>query len=208
MDKKYWKNYYEMQNVPLQASLFAQFVLENYVKEGNSMIEFGCGNGRDSFLFGDHGVDVLAIDQCENEISVLKEKNNISNIRFICDDFTKLGEAGLFDNVYSRFTLHSITEKEESDVIKWAYEHMKNDGRILIETRGKKNELYKLGNPVQGESDAYIYDGHFRRFIDINKLYEKLTDIGFDVVLAKEDPGFAPFGETDYHFIRMIAVKK
>ena len=208
MDKKYWKNYYKIKNAPLQASLFAQFVLENYIKEKNSLLELGCGNVRDSFLFIYHVVDVLAVDQCENEISVLAEKNNIPNLKFMCADFTKLGEIGFFDNVYSRFTLHSITEKEEDDVIKWTYEHIENNGKLLIETRGKKNEIYKLGDPVHGEPDAYIYEGHFRRFIDIDRLHKKLIKAGFEVVFKEEKSGFAPFGDTDYTFIRVIAVKK
>lgn len=207
MDKNYWKKYYEMQNAPLQASLFAQFTLGNYVKEGSSLIELGCGNGRDSFLFSDHGVNVMAIDQCENEIAVLVEKNKFSNLKFICCDFTKMNGIGFFDNVYSRFTLHSITEQEENEVIKWAHEHLNKGGKFLIEARGKKNELYKLGDSVPEQSDAYIYEGHYRRFIDIDIFYNKLTAAGFKVILKEEKSGFAPFGDTNYVFMRVIASK-
>lgn len=207
MDKKYWKSYYEKQNAPLKASLFAQFVLGNYVKEGSSLIELGCGNGRDSFLFSDHNIDVMAVDQCENEISLLIEKNKFSNLKFICGDFTKLNGLGFFGNVYSRFTLHSITEQEEDDVIKWAYEHINSGGHFLIEARGKKNELYKLGDPVEGQPDAYIYEGHYRRFIDIDKLCDKLIGAGFSISMKEEKSGFAPFGDTDYVFMRVVAKK-
>lgn len=207
MDKKYWKNYYEKQNAPAQASLFAQFVYKKYAKEGGSLVELGCGNGRDSVFFACNGINVVAIDQCENEISVLAEKNKFPNLKFVCDDFTKLKGVGSFDSVYSRFTLHSITNKEENDTIKWAYEHMEQNGKLLIEARGKKNELYKLGTPVEGEPDAYIYEGHSRRFVDIEELCKKLTLIGFSIIFAEEKAGFAPFGDTDYSFVRVIASK-
>lgn len=207
MDKKYWKNYYEKQEAPVQASLFAQYVLKNYLKEKSSLVEFGCGNGRDSLFFALHGVNVVAIDQCENEISVLSRNNKFQNIKFVCDDFTKLGEMGSFDSAYSRFTLHSITEKEENDTIKWAYEHLKKNGKLLVEARGKKNELYKLGTPVKGEQDAYVYEEHSRRFVDMDKLCNKLTKMGFNIVSAEEKAGFAPFGDTDYVFMRIVALK-
>lgn len=207
MDKKYWKNYYEKQKAPVQASLFAQHILENYVKENDSLIELGCGNGRDSAFFALHGVNVVAIDQCENEIFTLSVNNKLKNIKFICDDFTKLGEIGSFDSVYSRFTLHSITEKEENDTIKWAYEHLKKNGKLLVEARGKKNELYKLGIPIDGEKDVYVYEEHSRRFVDIDNLCDKLTKMGFNLVSAEEKASFAPFGDTNYVFMRIVALK-
>lgn len=208
MDKNYWKNYYEKQVAPIEASLFAQYALGNCIKDGDSLLELGCGNGRDSIFFANNGVTVVAVDQCENEISTLSKEQKLSNLKFLTGDFTKLGEIGKFNHIYSRFTLHSITEKEESDTIKWAYEHLEDGDGLLIEARGKKNELYKLGTPVSGEPDAYIYEGHFRRFVDIEILCNKLIQAGFNIAFAEEKSGFAPFDETDYHFIRIIAVKK
>lgn len=208
MDKNYWKNYYEKQNAPLKASLFAEFVVENFLKENDSLIELGCGNGRDCTFFAHHNINVEAIDQCENEIAVLSEKNNFQNLKFTTADFTKLGKMELVDYVYSRFTLHSIKDKEETDVIKWSYEHIKNNGKLLIEARGKKNELYKLGEKVQSEQDAYIYENHYRRFIDIDILCKKLEDVGFKIILAEEKSGFAPFNDTDYIFLRVVASKE
>jgi tellurite methyltransferase len=208
MDKKYWQEYYSNKNTPQQPSLFAMFVLENLIKENESLIELGCGNGRDSLYFSRHGVNVTAIDQCENEISLLSKNNSQDNPHFRIDDFTKLEIDKIFNHVYSRFTLHSINENQENDVIIWSYNHLQKNGLLLIEARGKKNELYKLGEPVKGERDAYIYEGHYRRFIDINILKNKLLKVGFEIKFAEEKKGFAPFEKTNYNFIRIIALKK
>lgn len=209
MDKKYWENYYKVQHATSQASLFAQFVFKDYVKNGETLIEFGCGNGRDSVFFSHHGINVTAVDQCENEIELLAKQNQLSNLQYIASDFTKLSDnMGSFNNIYSRFTLHSVSEKDENAVIKWSYEHLQKNGKILIEARGQKNELYRLGDQVPGEPTAYIYENHYRRFIDIHVLTKKLIDIGFEIVLSEEKNGFAPFGDTDYIFMRLIALKK
>lgn len=208
MDKEYWKKYYKHQGAPLESSLFAQFVLDNHLRGEHSLIELGCGNGRDSIFFASHGIDVLAVDQCDEEINLLAEKNNISNLKFCNKDFTRLEKLGEFDYVYSRFTLHSVTDKEEDAVINWSYDNLKKGGKILIEARGKKNELYKLGEPVPNQPDAFILDNHYRRFIDINKLSEKLKSKGFEIITKEESSGFAPFKDTDYQFIRVIAAKK
>lgn len=208
MEKEYWENYYRSGEVVSRPSLFAEFVLRRYIKEGDSIIEFGCGNGRDSVYFASNNVIVLAVDQCREEITNLTKINSLNNLKFLYGDFTKLGNIGSFDFVYSRFTLHSVSEKGEDDVIKWSCSHIKSGGFFLIEARGQKNELYKLGIPVDGESDAFIYNNHYRRFIDINILQNKLISNDFEIILADENKGFAPFNGDDNFFLRVIAKKK
>lgn len=208
MDKNYWEKYYSSQKAPEQPSLFAKFVMNNYVKEGTDLLELGCGNGRDSIFFARHGIKVTAIDQCAEDIDLLNKKTKINNLKFVCADFTKLDNVTLFDYVYSRFTLHSISEQEESDVVLWTAKNIKSGGKFFIEARGVKNELYKLGNPVLGQPDAYIYENHYRRFIHLNVLLGKLSRAGFEIIYSKEESGFAPFGDTDYVFIRVVASKK
>lgn len=207
MYKEYWEKYYKSNKALSEPSLFAKFVLKNYIKENDFLIELGCGNGRDGFYFAHYGISIIAIDQCESEIYILNKKNNISNLKFICKDFSKFDIMRPVNHIYSRFSLHSISEKEEDKVIKWAYKKLQKNGYLLVEARGKKNELFKLGIPVQGETNAYIYNGHYRRFIDIKKFCNKLKSIGFIIRLAKEQSGFAPFGNTNYKFIRVIASK-
>ena len=207
MYKEYWEKFYKSKMSLSKPSLFAKFVLKNYIKENNLLIELGCGNGRDSFYFAHYGINIIAIDQCESEIRILNKKNNMLNLKFIYEDFSKFDIIKSVNHIYSRFSFHSISEKAEDKVIKWAYKKLQKNGNLLVEARGTKNELFKLGDPVPGEINAYIYDGHYRRFIDIEKFCEKLKSIGFIIRLAKEQFGFAPLSNTNYKFIRVIASK-
>ena len=208
MDKKYWENYYKSHPLAEHPSLFAKYVLAHHLVEGETLIELGCGNGRDAVFFARHKIDVLAVDQCEGELAALAQKNDLSNLKFKCADFTSLGDIGSFDYIYSRFTLHVISEEQEDRVIKWAHDHLNKGGKFFIEARGHKNELHKLGEKVPNEDHAYIYDNHYRRFIPIDALQEKLEKNGFKIIQSEEKTGFAPFGDTDYHFIRKVAVKR
>ncbi len=208
MDKEYWKKYYSSNEVPPTPSPFAIFILENFLNEKETLIEFGCGNGRDSIFFANNNINVIAIDQCKNEINKLKKENHLKNLKFIFSDFTKLDWIDTFDNIYSRFTLHAIKEEEENSVIDWAKKHLNKDGKILIEARGLKNELFGLGDPVKNEENAFIYDNHYRRFIDLNKIKEKLEKNDFEIILAKEEINFAPFKNENQKFIRIIGIKK
>jgi len=207
MYKQYWEDYYKKtrRSIP-RPSPFAEFVLTTYLRPNNSLIELGCGDGRDSIFFAKNKVSVFAVDQCRKEINYLK---NIwtQNIVFQYADFTKLDNKNTYNHVYSRFTMHSISDAEEDATLNWSYNQLNEDGTLFIEARGQENELYKLGSLVPGEQNAYIYGGHYRRFINFDTLCKKLEHIGFQLLTAEEKSGFSPHNDTDYKFIRIIALK-
>ena len=208
MNKDYWEAFYSRQNAELKPSLFARFVAGSFMQGRKSMIELGCGNGRDAIFFANEGLAVTAIDQCEGEIKFLKSRyKNLPNISFLYDDFTNLNDNGKFDLIYSRFTLHSITADCEKRVLPWAYRNLSEGGFFCIEARGKKNEIYQKGEPVEGEKDAFIYNDHFRRFLDFDELKTSLSALGFQIEYAGEEKGFAPFKGEDETYIRVIAKK-
>ncbi len=206
MDKNYWETFYSKQNAELKPSLFARFVADNFMHEKKTYVELGCGNGRDAIFFANKGLAVTAIDQCQSEIKFLTNRyQNLPNIQFVCNDFTSLEDNHKFDLVYSRFTLHSITAAEEAKVLSWAHRNLSAGGFFCIEVRGKKNEIYQKGEPVSGEKDAFIYNEHYRRFLDFDELKKSLSALGFQIEYAKEEKGFAPFNGENETYIRVIA---
>lgn len=208
MDKKYWANFYSEQNRDLKPSAFAKYILETIPPRSEKLIELGCGNGRDAVFFANEGFEVLAIDQVESEIKFLTYRyQQIGSLHLLCADFTDCLIKEKFDVVYSRFTLHSITEEQQHKVLSWAYDILNNNGSICIEARGQKNELYKMGEPVEGEPDAFILHDHYRRFINFDALCAELKGLGFEFTFAKEDKGFAVYHDTDETFIRIVAKK-
>ena len=207
MDKLYWSDFYSNKRGDIIPSLFAKFVLNNYLKKGESLIELGCGNGRDAVFFSDNEIQVLAVDQCSEDILRLISQNQSLYLDYLCADFTNLGDRGKFDNIYSRFTLHSITEKEENNVLEWSLASLNPKGHFFIEVRGHLNELYKKGDPVPGDKDAYVFDGHYRRFLNNSVFCEKLNK-HFNLIYNEEKKGFSPFKGEDQVFLRIVCEKK
>ena len=209
MDKEYWEAYYKKESSNRLPSNFASYIFENYVGERKNFLELGCGNGRDSIFFANKELFVEAVDQVENQILFLQEEfQQLSNLKFYCDDFTDLKRDNKYDIIYSRFTIHSISIEKQAKVLKWAFSKLENDGLLCIEVRGKKNEIYKKGTPVKGEKDAYVYNDHYRRFLDFKNLLVELENIGFVLQYSEEAKGFAPFNGLDETFIRVIAKKQ
>ena len=61
-DNDYWNNFYKTNGVVNKPSLFAQYVEENHFEPGKTLLELGCGNGRDAIFFAEKGKRVSALD--------------------------------------------------------------------------------------------------------------------------------------------------
>lgn len=208
MDKTYWENYYRQHTAPEEPSRFAQYVADNYITEGQRLIELGCGNGRDAAFFGSKGIQVVAIDQASSEIEELSAHNDNREVEYRSGDFTSLETTeAAYDLVYSRFTLHSITANEQQRTLRWAERALKIGGYLCVEVRGQKNHLFGMGEPVEGQPDAYIYEEHYRRFLNRDDLDREVGMLGLRIVASDEEQGYAPFGNTDDFFIRQVSQK-
>lgn len=206
MDFNYWEHYYLKHNAEPTPSLFAHYVADLLKDKQAEIVELGCGNGRDSIFFAKQGHIVDAIDQCYNEICFLMNQcKHIENLDFRTDDFTDMVDDEPYDVVYSRFTLHSVSKEQETHTLEWAFRNLKKDGLLCIEVRGQQNEIYKMGEAVENEPDAYIYDNHYRRFLNFDNLCDELKKIGFSLDFAAEDKDFAPFNGQNETYIRVIA---
>lgn len=207
-DTKYWENFYQSGRLATTPSPFAQYIAGTLSRDGSRLIDLGCGNGRDSVYFSALGLQVDGVDLCQAEVQSLNQANSNPDLNFFTHDFTELPDAAPYDHIYTRFTLHSITKESETRLLQWMKRNLKQGGKVYIEARGKRNELFGKGEAVPGEDDAFIYEGHFRRFIDCAALTEQLREDGFRIISSVEASGFAPFEDTDYVFFRIIAEKE
>ncbi len=204
MDKKYWMEYYQKDLAPHTPSKFAIDIIDNLDK-GKELLELGCGNGRDSIFFKHNGLQVTAIDQAENVIEQLNK--NFPAINFTVDDFVNsdIMKNKKFDYIYSRFTMHSITAMEQDTVLKQVFHALREGGFFFIEVRSTKDNIFGLGQCVG--PNEYIYDDHYRRFIDKREIDKYLTNLGFKLIISEEGTGFAPFNNEDPIVLRIIAHK-
>ncbi len=178
------------------------------MEAGKELIELGCGNGRDSLFFAKNGINVTGIDASETAIDELRNMVELDNCIFICDDFVN-AEAIYqiqYDYCYSRFTLHAINEQQEEQILLKAFGMIKENGFLFIEARSVHDGKYGIGQEV--EKNAYICDGHYRRFINLTELVLKLEKIGFTVVEQGESGDYAPMKGENAVCVRIVAQKK
>ena len=205
-DREYWNEYYkERAKDVLVPSDFAKYIAER-LQPGVQVLELGCGNGRDSLYFLRQGFRVTAVDASDFAIGLLKEEV-ADRARFVCGDFVECKEiyGGKYDCIYSRFTLHAITKEQEDRLLRNVFGALCSDGLFCIEARTVHDDIYGLGEEV-GHNE-FIYNDHFRRFIETEEFREKLESIGFSVVSLEENTGFSKTAESDPVLMRCVVRK-
>jgi ubiquinone/menaquinone biosynthesis C-methylase UbiE len=195
-DQDYWNKFYEANDLVHKPSSFARHVEDKYFKDGKTLLELGCGNGRDAVFFAEKGNKVSALDLSTQTIHTLSSIN-IKNAEFFNQDFSQLSSFRNFDYVYSRFTLHSIDEETEQVVLQQLPQVLKSGGLFLLEARSLKDE--KL--------EKSFGTGHFRRYLDFEATIEKMERLNFKVIEQIESQGLSPYKEEDPFLMRIVAEK-
>lgn len=201
----YWNQYYNNRICTNSPSPFAQYV-STLIEGGKTIVDLGCGNGRDSLFFAQNGLRVVGIDLSKAAIDQLTQYD-AKNITFLCGDFIACDahQPNSYDYAYSRFTIHAINEKQQSVLLQTMFRALKTGGKFFIEVRSVNDPLYGKGRAVA--RNAFFYDNHYRRFIVRDELVHELKLCGFRIEYAREQTGFAPYGNDDPPVIRIVAVK-
>lgn len=69
-------------------------------KEGDRILELGCGNGQHAKILDDLGFDVTALDH--SEVGIASAKSRYSGPNFICGDVREFEPEEKFDGIYIR----------------------------------------------------------------------------------------------------------
>ena len=207
-NKKFWNNFYKNNLAVSRPSSFAIFILKFLKKNNSKIIDIGCGNGRDLFFFKKNKIDFIGIDLSKNAIQLIKkklenkqDKNKVFNNDFVRFDYKKNIRTKF--SIYSRFTWHTINQKNE-DIFLKKISNLPNLTYLFIETRSIKDDLCGVGKKI-GKNE-FVTD-HYRRFIDKKDLIKKLQK-NFKIIYSKESKGFSKFKKEDPCLIRIIAIKK
>jgi cyclopropane fatty-acyl-phospholipid synthase-like methyltransferase len=209
----YWNDYYARRKPDepwsLLPSQFAAFVA-NETSPGR-MLEIGCGNGRDALFFASVGYKVQGADYCETAIGLCRERAETLGLkaRFetlnICDVAQVTTFAGrhadTYDTVYARFFVHAITELGEEELFKLCAAVLKPGGRAFLEFRTTEDERASAGRELSASERE---DGHYRRFIDVDRFVDRAATHGLRTAYRVAGQGMATFRGEDPHVARVV----
>jgi len=195
-DELYWNDYYSREQIDYPSN-FAQ-VCRKYMSDGDSLVELGCGSGRDLSYFSETGIKVTGLDSSDVAVQHI---HDTFNLPAITADFT-VNPNIKTNHVYSRWTLHSVDLVGEANVLSWVTETLPSGGYFFVELRTTQDDLYGIGDHVG--KNAYV-DTHYRRFTEPYEFVAKLYERGYDVVSLTHGQGLSVIKDNDPHLLRIVA---
>ena len=121
-----------------------------HIPECGTILDFGCGSGRDTKAFKDAGYDVHAIDGSEELCRMASE---YSRVEVKCMDFFSFDEVDKYDGIFACASLLHISPERLPELITKMLVSLKKGGVIYMS--------FKYGD-FSGERDG-------RHFMDLNE---------------------------------------
>jgi SAM-dependent methyltransferase len=205
-EKLYWNRFYSKSSgVPVSPSQFCVFV-STEVDRNIPIVEFGCGNGRDSFYFANQGFLVFASDISQEAIKSDQGSSGCGAMFWECDCTDAAGVADLILKareinptiaVYNRFFLHSIDEHQQQAFFSALGKTLVSGDKLYMEFRCNLDEDLPK---VYGKS-------HYRRYVETKEILLNLTNLGFEIKYEVTGQGMAAYKNEDPFVSRVIATK-
>lgn len=153
-------------------------------KNGEKILDLGCGTGDLAKKLHDLGTEVTGVDKSSNMVSAAVKK--YPEISFRVADATDLPYRNEYDAVFSNATLHWV--KDPKKALESIYNSLKENGRFVAEFGGKGNVqtiaqemIYQLqlgGFGYQKEQNPWYYPS-------IAEYSTLMEEVGFRVTFAQ-----------------------
>lgn len=214
MDIEYWDKYYKRNGTNeliSDCSTFAAFCLDNFfVDPGMTIIELGCGNGRDAVYFAQNELKVVALDQSITGVKIAKKRLDVAKSHYldtVSADFVKMDYAKYthVDAFYSRFTIHSISSDDEAKLLPKIFHALNSGGLFCIEVRTTSDPLYGIGENC---GDNTFSTDHRRRFVNSDKFLHSVLALGFKLVYFTERDNLSVYKDDNPVLMRIVLQKQ
>lgn len=203
MKNTFWDNHYKKFSVN-EPSLFAQRCIDRLLTVHDTVVELGCGNGRDGLPISQRVSRYFGLDACsiairkfhqviEPQASLLAKSMYIRQADFTNLDFNEFAKDAKRLVIYSRFSLHSINYAAFDRLLYNLNEIVNVPWIIAVEARTIFDNLYGQGIKL-GKHE--FHTDHYRRFIDPDEFLIQLSS-QFSIRYFEVNKGFAPFGGED-----------
>ena len=162
-----------------------------HLEEGDTILDLGCGSGRDSLAFYELGYDVTAMD-ASGEMCKLAEIH--TGLEILQLSFEEMDFDNVFDGIWACASLLHVPKKELSDILTKIARALKDKGILYMS--------FKLGDfeGFQGERYfcSYTEDG----------IREVLKDNGRFEVLRLWETEDVRSGHSDVQWLNVLARKQ
>jgi len=169
-------------------------------KKIKTVLDLGCGSGRDAQYFAKQDYIVTALDLELSERQ--KEKLSQQGIKYIKQDLRRLKlKSKIFDAVFAHLSLHYFDDRTLDKIIVRIYNCLKPGGYFFIKCKSTADPLFGQGKKL---AENYFGSDLKRHFFTPEYMKEKLAK--FKIIKIQKTRSFVRPGQAA--FIEAMAVKK
>lgn len=185
--KAYWDKNWTRWPEDREPSSFARKALKLFTLKGAlSVLDLGCGTGRDSLFFMENGLHVTAVDVSQAALDKIRRPN----IRKICADLSDLAlEPDSFNAVYAHLSLHYFDDAATRRIIAGVYQALKPGGVFCLRCKSVKDPLYGRGARVGPDM---FEEEHLRHFFSPEYMQDVLGVFDACAVTETEEDYYGP----------------
>jgi ubiquinone/menaquinone biosynthesis C-methylase UbiE len=203
--KKLWQSKWSDKTSQLPPNNFASRAYKILKPNHKTLLDLGCGNGRDSLYFARKGLQVTAADWSKSGLDQLKklvEKKKVANLEVIQQDISQLTfKLNSFDVIYAHLSLHYFDDKTTRRIFDKLYSVLKKDGLLFVKCKSTDDMLYGRGRKL--EEKMYKFRDHVRHFFD--KEYMTALLAKFQIIKVRRNSSV--YHSYKSSFIEAIAKK-
>ncbi|PIR48637.1 hypothetical protein COU80_02925 [Candidatus Peregrinibacteria bacterium CG10_big_fil_rev_8_21_14_0_10_55_24] len=170
--KELWDATYKKRKMvsPLDFTIKAYDYLKDHPQ--SSLLDVGCGDGRDALFFTEKNMHVTAIDFSQEAICKLMTKNPSIDARVMNMENMDFPDES-FDAIYAHLSLHYFDDRTTDRIFLNIHRMLKPEGYFFVKCKSVHDPLFGKGEKI--EEDMYLYE-HQRHFFSREYLARKLRD--------------------------------
>lgn len=188
-----------------QPSPFARWVNSEFPSDA-TLVDAGCGGGRDSRLFARSGRPVIGVDYSLGAVlranrwaerrapNASFEPLNFYDTRAALAMGARLSRLDHPVDLYARFLLHALEDRGRVNFWRMATMALRGGGRLFLEFRTDRDA-----------ANSHFYGSHFRRYLDPDLVVAEIEANGGRVEHQEAGTGLAPFRTEDPDVCRIVA---
>lgn len=161
-----------------------------YLAPGSSILDFGCGSGRDAKCFAERGYKVTATDGCAELVALASEYSGLSVKQLL---FSDLAEVEAYDGVWACASILHLPKAELVDVLQKITTALRPGGYLYTS--------FKYGDFEGERHGRYFTDMTEKSFRDLLELVPGL------VVVEEWVSGDVREGRGDERWLNVILKK-
>jgi SAM-dependent methyltransferase len=196
---------------PSELALFTARYLKisDLSESGFSMIDLGCGYGRDAVYLRDQfNCNILGLDKASEAIKMAQANTkNQASVRFECSDFFTAAPSGSYDIVYASNMYQLLRPGERQQFRKLASELARPGGYLFLSTLSNTDpEHAGKGKPVPGEANSFI-DQKYLHLCNEDELREDFSFLNIRVLSEHKYNEPRSNGQVHHHISWLLAAQ-